>query len=95
MRYFIVTVQPMRVQIDEQAKELMTYDASATVDGDTWRYKVKKGRNILKNDKVWHGRAYYAMHYHAHNSGAVVRFTTVHHQVRRKRKISEKQLSFW
>ncbi len=93
MRYFIVTVHPMRVTVHEQVSEVKNYDAIATVDGDTWRYKIQKSDNLLKNDRTWRGRAYHHIHYHAHNSGTVVRFKPVHQQTRRKRKIHEKQLS--
>ncbi len=95
MRHFTVTVQPMSVQINEQTKEFAVYDCSAVVDGDTWRYQMKKGLNIAKNDKHWRGRAYQNIHYHAHNSGEVVRFVPVHYQARKRRKISEKQLSLF
>lgn len=95
MRHFTVTVHPMRVQIDEQAREFKTYDASAIVDGETWRYKIKRHANIAKNDRRWRGRAYHHIQYHAHNSGTIVRFEPVHSKRSRKRKIHEKQLSFW
>lgn len=95
MRQFIVTVHPMRLQVDEITKELKTYDASAIVDGDTWRYKIRKGPNISKRALHWRNRAYHHIHYHAHNSGTIVRFEHVHFQTHRKRNVSEKQLSFW
>ncbi len=95
MRYFTVTVQPMRVQIDEQTKEFAMYDSSATVDGEIWCYKIKKGPNIAKNNRTWRSRAYQNIHYHANNSGEIVRFTPVHHATRSSRKINEKQLSMW
>lgn len=95
MRQFIVTVHPNRVQVDEIVKELKTYDASAIVDGDIWRYKIKKSPNIIKKDRGWRSRAYHHIHYHANNSGFMVRFEHVHRATRRKRKISDKQLSFW
>jgi len=94
MRYFRVTVHPMRVQIDEQVKELKAYDCRALVDGDNWLYKIIKSSNIPKTWRGWRERAYHHIHYHANNSGSVVRFEHVHHQKRRKRKISPKQLSF-
>lgn len=95
MRYFTVTVHPKRVQIDEQVEELKTFDCSAVVDGDIWRYKIKKSPNIPKTWRGWRGRAYHHIQYHADNSGAVVRFEPVHHKQRSRRKISPKQLSFW
>jgi len=95
MRYFIVTVHPMRVQIDEQVKELKTYDSRALVDGDTWLYTIKKSSNIPKTWRGWRERAYHHIHYHANNSGTVVRFEVIHHKTRTKRLVSPKQLSFW
>ncbi len=95
MRYFIAKVYPMRVQIDEQVKELQSHDCSAVVDGDIWRYKIKKSANIAKRSIHWRSRACHHIHYHAHNSGEVVRFEPVHYQARNRRKISEKQLSLF
>ncbi len=94
MRYFIVTVHPMRVQVDEIWKDLKTYDCSAVVDGDIWRYKIKRSSGISKNNRDWRARAYHHIHYHAHNSGAVVHFEPVHHQKRGRPKISKKLKSF-
>lgn len=95
MRQFIVTVHPMRIQVDEITEELKTYDCSAIVDGDIWRYKIKKSSGIMRKDRGWRSRAYHHIHYHAHNSGTIVRFEPVHFQTHRKRNVSEKQLSFW
>ncbi len=95
MRHFIVTVHPKRVQVDEITKELKSYDSSAVVDGDIWRYKIKKSPNVIKTDRGWRSRAYHHIHDHAHNSGTVVRFEHVHYQRRGKREISDKQMSFW
>ena len=95
MRYFTVIVHPMRVQIEEVEKDFITYDAGAIVDGDTWRYKIRKHINIGKNDKRWRERAIHHIHYHAHNSGTKVHFQPVHSTRTRKRKIHEKQKSFW
>lgn len=95
MRHFRVTVLPMRVAIDEQFRQFMLYDASAIVDGDTWRYKIRGCADISKHSPSWRTRAYHHIHYHAHNSGTVVRFEPVHYEPRRRRKMSEKQLSFW
>ncbi len=92
MRYFVVTVHPKRVEIKEVVKEFTMYDCLAIVDGDHWRYKIKKHENIAKNDRIWRGRAYHNIQYHATNSGEYVRFQEVHFQHSKKRKINEKQL---
>lgn len=94
-RRFLVTVHPMRIQIEEVETQFVVFDARARVDGDIWLYKIKKHVNIPKNDKRWRGRAYHNIHYHAHNSGHIVSFSPVHHQRRKDKKMSEKQLSFW
>lgn len=95
MRYFTVTVYQMRVQVDETPAAFTNHDASAGVDGDIWRYKIKRSPNLPKNDRHWRDRAWHNIHYHAHNSGTVVRFEPTYAQRRRKPKIHEKQLSFW
>lgn len=95
MLYFIVTVHPQRVQVDEHSSELRTYDYSAVVDGVTWRYRIKYHNNLSKNDKHPRERAVHHINYHAHNSGTHVRFEPTYTRVRSTRKISDKQLSFW
>lgn len=95
MRYFTVTLHPLRVQIDETPAAFTNPDAVATVDGDKWLYKIEKHMNTIKLGLHWRSRAYHNIHYHAHNSGTIVRFEPTHAQRAYKPKIHEKQLSFW
>lgn len=92
---FEVTVRPKRVEVKEVKTEFVKFDASAIVDGDIWRYKIKKHHTIVKADTHWRQRAYQNIHYHAHNSGVHVKFVEVNYERKTKRKINKNQLSLW
>ena len=94
MRYFTVTVHSRSVHLTEVTKELKPRDCVATVDGKQFVYSIKKGRHNSERSEDWRSRAYYHIRYHANNSGTVVHFEPVNTQSGRRRKISEKQLSF-
>jgi len=95
MRYFIVTVHPKRVQIDEQEKVTRTTEFKAVVDGDEVLYEVKRHHNTSRIGQHWRARGRQAIYNHAKNLGEVVRFEFVYHQKRNTTKKQENQLSFW
>ena len=78
MMYFKVTVRLNSVTIAELKDEQKSYDISASVDGEIYRYRIVKARGGDIN-KHWHERGYSAAHYHANNSGYNVYFREVYH----------------
>lgn len=95
MRYFTVTVYQARVQVKETFAPFRTYDYRATVDGDKWLYKIVKHKNNLDKSNRWRMRSTQQIWYHAKNSGTHVSFEPCAIRRPYKRKISEKQLSYW
>lgn len=95
MRYFNVVVGEMDIVIREQAKSQGMYDFKAVINGVDCLYRIIKKEVNYQKRTIWFGRGVTAVHYHAHNIGAYVRFEPVHHATRRNSKIHEKQLSMW
>lgn len=95
MLYFKVEVFPQRVQVLEVYK-LSMYHHKASVDGDTWLYKVVKSKWQPPQDKGWFERAVNTIYWHANNSGNNVKFHEVHYQKRvQKSKRHEKQIALF
>lgn len=84
MRQFEVIVEPQSVVVHELDNPLNMYDVSASVDGEIWRYRIKKNVGETLN-KHWPERGYTQAHYHANNGGKFVKFDVVYH-VKPKRK---------
>ena len=85
MRQFIVVVHEQRVVVSEQEKPLPMYDVSANVDGDKWRYRIKRKQGA-KLHRGWRERGNQQAYYHARNSGHHVTFDEVYHAKRRRQK---------
>lgn len=95
MLYFDVIVYPQRVVVHEFVKALKTYHVSAEVDGDTWRYRIKK-HMPEPMPETWYGRGLQQAYYHAKNSGEHVVFQRVYHKkMTRKQKISNRQIGLF
>lgn len=95
MRYFTVVVDEMNIVISEQTELQGKYDFKAVIDGVECLYRIIKKKLNYQKRTIWFGRGVNAVHYHAHNIGAYVRFEPVHHASLSNRKIHEKQLSMW
>lgn len=95
MLYFEVIAHPQRVVVKELVHKLKLYHVSANVDGEIWRYQIKKSTGGKMAD-TWYGRGLQQAFYHAKNSGEHVVFERVYHKkMTRKQKITNRQLGLF
>lgn len=87
MLHFDIVVYQQRVVVNELTRELSKYDVSVDVDGDIWRYRIKKATGE-KLPRGWRERGFQQAHYHAKNSGEHVVFK----QVTRSQYVARRKL---
>lgn len=76
MKQFSVIVYQQRVVVKELARELKRHDVAARVDGDNYRYVIRKEKGE-ELEKGWRDRGYSQAYYHALNAGNLVTFDPV------------------
>lgn len=96
MKTFLVTVHNNFVKVvDWQTRSQKQCDAIAMVDGERHQYYLSRYEHTEKKSS-WRERGMMHLHYHAKNSGNLVRWLPVGHvKQSRKKKISEKQKSLF